>query len=59
MAIVSRNGRTMRFSLIAVGIAALVLGSSPAEAAKRLALVIAVYRHYRTTNVRRLNQLKG
>jgi Caspase domain len=41
VAIVSRNGRTMRFSLIAVGIAALVLGSSPAEAAKRLALVIA------------------
>jgi agmatinase len=30
----------MRFSLIAAGIAALVLGASPAEAAKRLALVI-------------------
>jgi uncharacterized caspase-like protein len=41
VAIVSRNGRTMRFRLIAVGIAALVLGASPAEAAKRLALVIA------------------
>lgn len=30
-----------------------------AEAAVGLALVIAVYRHYRTTNVDRLNQLKG
>lgn len=30
-----------------------------AEAAVGLALVIAVYRHYRTTNVNRLNQLKG
>ena len=40
MAIVSRNRRAMRFSLIAAGIAALVLGASPAEAAKRLALVI-------------------
>ncbi len=30
-----------------------------AEAAVGLALVIAVYRHYRTTNVDQLNQLKG
>lgn len=30
-----------------------------AEAAVGLALVIAVYRHYRTTNVDKLNQLKG
>src|SRR5256714_15673719 len=30
-----------------------------AEAAVGLALVIAVYRHYRTTNVDHLNQLKG
>ena len=30
-----------------------------AEAAVGLALVIAVYRHYRTTDVRRFNQLKG
>src|SRR5688572_15408333 len=30
-----------------------------AEAAVGLALVITVYRHYRTTNVRRLDQLKG
>jgi uncharacterized caspase-like protein len=40
VAIVSRNRRAMRFSLIAAGVAALVLGASPAEAAKRLALVI-------------------
>ena len=30
-----------------------------AEAAIGLALVIAVYRHYRTTNVNKLDQLKG
>lgn len=30
-----------------------------AEAAVGLALVIAIYRHYRTTNVDQLNQLKG
>jgi NADH-quinone oxidoreductase subunit K len=30
-----------------------------AEAAVGLALVIAVYRHYRTTNVDELNHLKG
>jgi len=30
-----------------------------AEAAVGLALVIAVYRHYRTTNVDKLDQLKG
>jgi NADH:ubiquinone oxidoreductase subunit K len=30
-----------------------------AEVTVGLALVIAVYRHYRTTNVDRLNQLKG
>ena len=30
-----------------------------AEAAVGLALVIAVYRHYRTTNVDHLDQLKG
>ena len=29
------------------------------EAAIGLALVIAVYRHYRTTNITKLNQLKG
>ena len=30
-----------------------------AEAAVGLALVIAVYRHYRTTNVDQFDQLKG
>lgn len=30
-----------------------------AEAAVGLALVIAVYRHYKTTNITKLNQLKG
>lgn len=30
-----------------------------AEAAVGLALVIAVYRHYRTTNVNKLDQLQG
>ncbi len=30
-----------------------------AEAAVGLAMVIAVYRHFRTTNVDQLNQLKG
>jgi NADH-quinone oxidoreductase subunit K len=32
---------------------------SAAEAAVGLAMVIAVYRHYRTTNVDRYDQLKG
>jgi NADH-quinone oxidoreductase subunit K len=30
-----------------------------AEATVGLALVIAIYRHYRSTNVDQLNQLKG
>jgi NADH:ubiquinone oxidoreductase subunit K len=40
------------FVLFAIGIAA-------AEAAVGLALIIAVYRHYRTTWVDRMNTLKG
>ncbi len=36
-----------------------VMTVAAAEAAVGLALVIAVYRHYRTTNVQRLDQLKG
>ena len=36
-----------------------VITDAAAEAAVGLALVIAVYRHYRTTNVDHLNQLKG
>lgn len=40
------------FALFAIGVGA-------AEAAVGLALVIAVYRHFRTTDVEALNQLKG
>jgi NADH:ubiquinone oxidoreductase subunit K len=40
------------FTIFAIGIAA-------AEAAVGLALVIAVYRHYRTTNVDQIDELKG
>lgn len=40
------------FALFAIAIAA-------AEAAVGLALVINIYRHYRTTNVEELDQLKG
>ena len=40
------------FTIFAIAIAA-------AEAAVGLALVIAVYRHYRTTNVDEIDRLKG
>jgi len=40
------------FTIFAIGIAA-------AEAAVGLALVIAVYRHYRTTNVDEIDDLRG
>lgn len=40
------------FAIFSIAIAA-------AEAAVGLALIIAVYRHYRTTNVDQLDQLKG
>ena len=40
-------------------IAIFAIAIAAAEAAVGLALVIAVYRHYRTTNVDQLNQLKG
>ena len=40
-------------------VAIFAIAIAAAEAAVGLALVIAVYRHYRTTNVDRLNQLKG
>ena len=36
-----------------------VMVVAAAEAAVGLAMVIAVYRHYRTTNVDQLDQLKG
>jgi len=42
-----------------VMIAIFSVAIAAAEAAVGLALVIAVYRHYRTTNVDRLDQLKG
>jgi NADH:ubiquinone oxidoreductase subunit K len=45
--------------LTGVMIAIFSIAIAAAEAAVGLALVIAVYRHYRTTNVDRLNQLKG
>lgn len=40
------------FVLFSIGIAA-------AEAAVGLALIIAVYRHYRTTNLDRIDSMKG
>ena len=42
-----------------VMIAIFSIAIAAAEAAVGLALVIAVYRHYRTTSVDRLDQLKG
>src|SRR5438132_6950444 len=40
-------------------VAIFAIAIAAAEAAVGLALVIAVYRHYRTTNVDQLDQLKG
>ena len=42
-----------------VMVAIFAIAIAAAEAAVGLALVIAVYRHYRTTNVDQFNQLKG
>jgi NADH-quinone oxidoreductase subunit K len=42
-----------------VMVAIFSIAIAAAEAAVGLALVIAVYRHYRTTNVNKLDQLKG
>jgi NADH:ubiquinone oxidoreductase subunit K len=44
---------------VGVMIAIFSIGIAAAEAAVGLALVIAVYRHYRTTNVDQLTRLKG
>jgi NADH-quinone oxidoreductase subunit K len=44
---------------IGVIIAIFAIAISAAEAAVGLSLVIAVYRHYRTTNVDEIDQLKG
>jgi NADH-quinone oxidoreductase subunit K len=35
------------------------IGVAAAEAAVGLALIIAIYRHYKTTNVDEVNSLKG
>src|SRR3954470_18230639 len=42
-----------------VMVAIFAIAIAAAEAAVGLALVISVYRHYRSTNVDRLDQLKG
>src|SRR6266496_349394 len=42
-----------------VGVMIAIFAIAAAEAAVGLAMVIAVYRHYRTTNVDQLDQLKG
>src|SRR6476660_7401936 len=42
-----------------VMVAIFSIAIAAAEAAVGLALVIAIYRHYRTTNVDQLDQLKG
>ena len=42
-----------------VMVAIFAIAIAAPEAAVGLALVISVYRHYRSTNVDRLNQLKG
>src|SRR5438270_224672 len=42
-----------------VMIAIFSIAIAAAESAVGLALVIAIYRHFRTTNVDQLNQLKG
>jgi NADH:ubiquinone oxidoreductase subunit K len=44
---------------IGVMVAIFAIAIAAAEAAVGLAMVIAVYRHFRTTNVDQLNQLKG
>ena len=44
---------------IGVMVAIFSIAIAAAEAAIGLALVIAVYRHYRTTNVQEFDQLKG
>jgi NADH:ubiquinone oxidoreductase subunit K len=44
---------------VGVMVAIFAIAIAAAEAAVGLALVIAVYRHYRTTNVDELDKLKG
>jgi NADH-quinone oxidoreductase subunit K len=45
--------------LTGVMVAIFSIAIAAAEAAVGLALVIAIYRHYRTTNVDKFDQLKG
>jgi NADH-quinone oxidoreductase subunit K len=42
----------MMFAIFSIGVAA-------AEAAVGLALIISIYRHYRTTNLDRINSMRG
>ena len=51
--------RPQQESPVGVLIALFSIAIAAGEAAVGLALVIAVYRHYRTTNVDQLDQLKG
>ncbi len=44
---------------IGIMVAIFAIAIAAAEAAVGLAMVIAVYRHFRTTNVDQLDQLKG
>lgn len=44
---------------VGVMVAIFAIAIAAAEAAVGLAMVIAVYRHYRTTNVDQLDRLKG
>ena len=44
---------------VGVMVAIFSIAIAAAEAAVGLALVIAIYRHYRSTNVDQFNQLKG
>ena len=46
------NLKGMMFVIFSIGIAA-------AEAAVGLALILAIYRHYKTTNLDEVNRLKG
>ena len=45
--------------LTGIMVAIFSIGIAAAEAAVGLALIIAIYRHYRTTNVDEVNSLKG
>jgi NADH-quinone oxidoreductase subunit K len=46
-------------ALTGVMVALFSIGIAAAEAAVGLALIVAIYRHYRTTNLDRMDQVKG